>query len=81
MKKMQAILLTIFFTLLPLIVWAQGDQDEKPVPLTPEAKAAQLTVFGVIGLIVCLGIAWYFIRRWQILRSGNTVHGTDQRQD
>ncbi|HZT42287.1 MAG TPA: hypothetical protein VFA07_08855 [Chthonomonadaceae bacterium] len=81
MKRIQALVLTLFFTLLPLVAWAQEGDEDKPIPLTPQAKAAQLTVFGVIGLLVCLGIAWYFIRRWQILHSGNTVHGTDQRQD
>ncbi|HLV81445.1 MAG TPA: hypothetical protein VKT32_14255 [Chthonomonadaceae bacterium] len=82
MQKIKTFFLTCFFALLPLAVWAQGGGDEDaPVPLTPEVKAEQLTVFGVVALLVILFIVWYFYRRWQIQHSGNVVHGTDPRQD
>jgi hypothetical protein len=58
--------------MLPLI--ARADEDEN-IPLSPQQLSAQRTVLGAIAALVVVGIGFYLFRRWQTLRSGNTVDG------
>ena len=64
---------------MPLAAWA--DDDDKPVPIDPQTAAAQNRIIGIVLTLVCLALIWYYVRRWQILRSGNQVHGTNPDQD
>ncbi len=67
------------FMVLPLAAWA--DDDDKPVPIDPQTAAAQNWAIGIVLGLVCLSVIWYNLRRWQILRSGNQVHGDSRHQD
>ncbi len=53
---------------------AHADDDES-VPLTAQQLSSQRTVLGVIAGIVVLAIGFYLFRRWQTIRSGNTIDG------
>lgn len=74
-----SVLWTLCLLALPLVV--RADDDEKPVPLDPQTKAAQNWVFGIIALIVVLALGWYWWRRRQIIRSGRSVDGDTRWQD
>ena len=58
--------------LLPLI--ARADSDEN-VPLSPQQLAGQRAVLGVIAGLILIANGFYFFRRWQTIRSGNTIEG------
>lgn len=75
------VLSILYLGLLPAIAWAQQDEHDKPQPLPPEAKSAQLWTYGILAAAVCLFLVWYWLRRWQITRSGSTVEGINQNQD
>ena len=74
-------LVALLCALLALPVAAWADDDDKPVPLDPKVAAAQNWTIGIICGLVCLAGAWYYFRRWQIMRSGNQVHGDSRNQD
>ncbi len=69
------------WTLLAMPPAAWADDDEKPVPIDPQTAAAQNRIIGIVLTLVCLALIWYYVRRWQILRSGKQVHGTNPNQD
>ena len=60
----------VAMALTPVIAHAQHDED-KPVPLDPQTAAAQNRTLGIITLMVVLAIAWYYFRRWQIIRAAS----------
>jgi len=60
------------FIIMPLIAHAD---DEDARPLSPEQLSAQRTALGVIGTLIIAAIGFYFFRRWQTVRSGNTIEG------
>ena len=63
--------------LMSVTVWAAPDEDAN-MPLDARAKADQLWTFGIIGVLVVLGVGFYYFRRWQTLHAGNVVHGSDR---
>jgi LPXTG-motif cell wall-anchored protein len=71
--------LVVAMLALPLAAWA--DDDDKPTPIDPKTAAQQNLTLGIIFGLVILAIAWYYLRRWQIIRSGNQVHGENRNQD
>ncbi len=71
--------LTLALCLLPLAAWA--DDDDKPIPLDPQTKQAQLITFGVVGGLVLAVVIFYFVRRWQLMRSENYREGYERDQD
>jgi membrane protease YdiL (CAAX protease family) len=74
-------LVALLWALLALPVAAWADDDDKPIPIDPKVAAAQNWTIGIIFGLVCLAIVWYYLRRWQIMRSGNQVHGDSRTQD
>jgi hypothetical protein len=74
--RMQTIGVAVALLMLPLAAWAQHSDDEHNQPLDPQAKALQLWTFGAVALVVVLGVGWYWLRRWQIVRSGKSVDGS-----
>ncbi len=54
---------------------ARADEDSKPTPLPEPALAAQRLTLGAIALVVIAGIGFYYFRRWQTIKGGNTVYG------
>jgi hypothetical protein len=77
-KQAGALLSTLLLLALPLAAWA--DDDEK-ITVDPKTAAQSNQIIGAILLVACLGVVWYYFRRWQITRSGNQVHGTNRNQD
>ena len=73
-----AMRLTVLLTLLPLAARAQ-DEDEAPTPLDPHARAIQLWTYGLLALGAGLLVGWYWLRRWQITRAGQTGAQRDTR--
>jgi hypothetical protein len=61
---------------LPVAAWA--DDDDKPIPIDPKTAAMQNRIIGVVVLLVCLAIGWYYLRRWQIMRGGGTSGGSER---
>lgn len=72
--------LSIMLLALPVLAMAQ-DPDEKPQPLDPEAAKEQLWGWAGIAVIIVVPILWYWLRIWQIKRSGNVVDGESHIQD
>jgi len=78
-SRIVALLSVLSFMVLPVAAFA--DDDEKPVPIDPQTAAQQNHIIGAILGVACLAVAWYYWRRWQIIHSGNQVHGTGGHQD
>ncbi|HLK61055.1 MAG TPA: hypothetical protein VKU00_31105 [Chthonomonadaceae bacterium] len=72
---------SVLLLLLPLALWAQRDEDEKPVPLDPQTKAMQLTAFTVVGALVVAVVIFYYVRRWQLMRSDKVQEGFERDED
>lgn len=64
--------------MLPLV--AHADEDDN-VPLSQDTLRAQRITFGVIGALVVAGIVFYLFRRWQTIKSGNSVDGSYRDDD
>lgn len=78
-RRVLPALLSCALFLMSASAWAR-DEDEN-MPLSEQDKAHQLTAFAIIGVIVLLGVGFYYFRRWQTLHSGNVVHGNEQDED
>ena len=72
--------LALLLILLPLAAWAHDD-DEKPVPLDPATQRAQLLTFGVVGGLVLAVAVFYYVRRWQLMRSDKFQEGFERDED
>ena len=66
--------------LLPVLAFAQ-DHEHVPEPMSAHDKTIQSWAWAAIAVLIIVPIAWYQLRRWQTLRSGNQTHGTGYRQE
>lgn len=55
---------------LTVAAWAQDD-DDKPIPLTPQDKSMQLWTFGAIVAVVVVFGLWYLWRVRSITRASS----------
>ena len=77
----RSLAMAVGMTLLPLAVWAQ-DEDEKFVPMDPQTKKLQTTMFCIIGVLIIAALVWYRWRVWQIKKTGgSSVDSSLRNQD
>ncbi len=65
--------LALLMILLPLAVWAQGQDEDEQIRLDPQGKAIQLWTYVIVAVVVVLIVIWYVLRRRQLLRSDETM--------